>query len=132
MEEHVIRWRRLDRADSRRRADLDEDEAARASRSLKPAGDADGVALIDAQPAPRKLTGQGRRCACDALEHGVGRVLINKPLRRPADSLTVNKQDVAVPEGQPHKTLRGDGSRLDRTGRQMNAVDERVHAGVPQ
>ena len=56
---------------------------------------------------------------------------INKPLRRLAERLAINKRHVAVPEGQPHKTLRGDGSRLERTGRQMDAVDERVHAGVP-
>ena len=49
---------------------------------LKPAGDADRVALIDAHPAPREPRGQKCCGARDALEHGMGRVLINKPLSR--------------------------------------------------
>ena len=82
MEEHILGRRRLDRAYSRRRAYFDEDEAAGAPRLLKPAGNADGVALIDAHPAPRKLTGQDRRGAFQALEHGVGWMFNCEPLRR--------------------------------------------------
>jgi hypothetical protein len=49
---------------------------------LKPAGHADGVALINAHPAPRKLMGQDRRGAFQALEHRMRGMRINKPLRR--------------------------------------------------
>jgi hypothetical protein len=97
---------------------------------LKPAGDADRVALIDAHPAPRKVTGQDRRGARDALEHCMIGMRINKPLRRLAERLAINKRHVAVPEGQPCEALRGGGSRLESAGRQMNTIHERVHAGV--
>jgi hypothetical protein len=58
-------------------------------------------------------------------------MFINKPLRRPAERLAINKRHVAVPKGQPREAFRGGGSRLESAGRQMDAVDERVHAGVP-
>ena len=98
---------------------------------LKPAGNADGVALIDAHPAPREPRSQECCGARDALQHRMARVLINKPLRRPAERLAVNKQDVAVPEGQPHEALRIHMSGIECAGRQVPAGDERVHAGVP-
>jgi len=98
---------------------------------LKPAGHADGVALIDAHPAPREPRSQECCGARDALQHRMARVLINKPLRRPAERLAVNKQDVAVPEGQPYKAPCGHMSSMERAGRQMDTIHERVHAGVP-
>ena len=82
MEEHILGMRRLDGAYSRRRPYFNEDEAAGAPCLLKPAGYADGVALINAHPAPREPGSQECCGARDALEHGVSGMRINKPLRR--------------------------------------------------
>ena len=61
----------------------------------------------------------------------MGRMFINKPLRRLAESLAIDQRHVAVLEGQPRKALRIHMSGAEQAGRQMDAVDERVHAGVP-